>query len=72
MFTYIKLSIKVKKVKKWEIISCPQTYTVIVLMYWRLVSIAHHCRWVIWTGSFTKNKIHYSAPYQAGKRAYQK
>ena len=29
MFTYIKLSIKVKKVKKWEIISCPQTYTVL-------------------------------------------
>ena len=32
MFTYIKLSIKVKKVKKWEIISCPQTYTVIICL----------------------------------------
>ena len=31
MSTFIKLSIKVKKVKKWEIISCPQTYTVIGL-----------------------------------------
>ena len=29
-------------------------------------------RLVLWTGSFAKNEIHYSAPYQAGKRAYQK
>ena len=26
---YIKLSIKAKKLENWEIISCPQTYTVL-------------------------------------------
>ena len=29
MFTYIKLSIKVKKVKKLKNFSCPQTYTML-------------------------------------------
>ena len=55
MFMNIKLSIKAKRVKKWEIISCPQTYIVLfdtdfskcgkVYTLWALLRCdnAHNC-----------------------------
>ena len=30
MYSYIKLPFKGKKMKKWDFISCPQTYTVLL------------------------------------------